>query len=291
MIPGFYLVIDSMVLAGIYTLLSLGWVIVYRATGLLNFAHGQFLMVGAYLYYALVVQAGIPWGWALPAALLAGAALSAAAYAGLLKPVTGQPLFSQVVLTMGLAIVMTSIVSMIWGPTAKPLPMPFHNEVYHLISGATITRIELAVTLTTVACVVVLLLLLGRTRLGVRMRAAAESPLLASQSGVSVPMIAAVSWSLAGVLITFGGIAYAQQSLVSPTLGDLGLRGIAPALLGGLDSIPGAIVGSIVVALVQNLGEFWFGGGAADVAAYLVILAVLAVRPTGFFGTREVRRI
>jgi branched-chain amino acid transport system permease protein len=169
--------------------------------------------------------------------------------------------------------------------------MPFRNEVYHLISGATITKIEVAVTLTTVACVVVLLLLLGRTRLGVRMRATAESPLLASQSGVSVPMIAALSWALAGLLITFGGVAYAQQSLVSPTLGDLGLRGIAPALLGGLDSIPGAIVGSVVVALAQNLGVFWFGGGAADVAAYLVILAVLAVRPTGFFGTREVRRI
>jgi branched-chain amino acid transport system permease protein len=233
----------------------------------------------------------MPWGWALAAALLVGAALSAVAYAGLLKPVTGQPLFSQVVLTMGLAIVMTSLVSMIWGPTPKPLPVPFRNEVYHLASGATITKIDLAVTLTTVACVMVLLLLLGRTRLGVRMRATAELPLLASQSGVSVPVIAAVSWALAGLLVTFGGIAYAQQSLVAPTLGDLGLRGIAPALLGGLDSIPGAIVGSIVVAFAQNLGVYWFGGSATDVAAYLVILAVLAVRPTGLFGTQEVRRV
>jgi branched-chain amino acid transport system permease protein len=115
--------------------------------------------------------------------------------------------------------------------------------------------------------------------------------LLASQSGVNVSVIAAVSWAVAGVLITFGGIVYAQQSMVSPSLSDLGLRGIAPALLGGLDSIPGAILGSLIVAIAQNLGVFWFGGGAADVAAYLVILMVLAVRPTGLFGAREIRRI
>jgi branched-chain amino acid transport system permease protein len=291
MIPGFDLVIDSVVLAATYTLLSLGWVVVYRATGVLNFAHGQFLMAGAYLYYALVVEVGMPWGSALSIALLAGAALSAIAYTGLLKPVTGQPLFSQIVLTMGLATVMTSLVSMIWGPTPKPLPMPFRHEVYRLTSEATITKTELAVTLTTAACVVVLLFLLGRTRLGVRMRANAESALLASQSGVNVAVIAAISWALAGVLVTFGGVAYAQQSLVSPILAELGLRGIAPALLGGLDSIRGAIIGSVVVAFVQNLGVYWFGGGAADVGAYLVILAVLTVRPTGLYGTRDVRRI
>jgi branched-chain amino acid transport system permease protein len=149
----------------------------------------------------------------------------------------------------------------------------------------------LAVTLAALVSVIVLVLGLGRTRLGVQMRATAEWPLLASQSGVNVSVIAAVSWAVAGVLITFGGIVYAQQSMVSPSLSDLGLRGIAPALLGGLDSIPGAILGSLIVAIAQNLGVFWFGGGAADVAAYLVILMVLAVRPTGLFGAREIRRI
>jgi branched-chain amino acid transport system permease protein len=192
---------------------------------------------------------------------------------------------------MGLAIVMTSLAGMIWGPTPKSLPQPFHNDVYKLIWGATISKTDLAVTLAALVSVIVLVLGLGRTRLGVQMRATAELPLLASQSGVNVSIIAAVSWAVAGVLITFGGIVYAQQSMVSPGLSDLGLRGIAPALLGGLDSIPGAILGSLIVAIAQNLGVFWFGGGAADVAAYLVILIVLAVRPTGLFGTREIRRI
>lgn len=283
--------IGSIDLAGIYVLLSLGWVIIYRATGILNFALGQFVMIGAYLYYELFVVAALPWWAALLISLGLGAALSALTFFGLLRPVTGQPLFAQVVLTMGLAIVITSVVSMIWGPTARVLPQPFANPVYRLPGGATITLIDICTAAVAVIAVIVLLVVMDRTRLGVHMRASAESPLLASQGGINIASIAALSWAVAGALITLGGIAYSQQSLLSPSVSDIGLLGIAPALLGGLDSIKGALVGSVVVALAQNYGVLWFGGNAADVSAYLMILLVLAVRPTGLFGTREIRRI
>lgn len=285
------ILVNSIDLAAIYLLLSLGWVIVYRATGILNFAYGQFVMVGAYLYYELVVVAHLPWWIALLLALGLGAALSAAAFLGLLRPVTGQPLFAQVVLTMGLAVVISSVASMIWGPNAYVLPQPFTNHTYHLFAGATITLLDIGTAAIAVAAVVALLALMDKTRLGVHMRASAESPLLASQGGINVAFIAALSWALAGILCTLGGIAYSQQSLVSSGVSDIGLIGIAPALLGGLDSIKGALVGSIVVALAQNFGVLWFGGNAGNVSVYVVILLVLLVRPTGMFGEREVRRV
>jgi branched-chain amino acid transport system permease protein len=282
----------SLNLAAIYLLLSLGWVIIYRGTGLLNFAHGQFVMVGAYLYYELAVVMSLPWWLALSLALVLGAGLSALTFFGLLRPVTGQPMFAQVVLTMGLSIVMTSIVSMIWGPTALTIPRPFPNHVIHLPLGATVTVIDLGVAAGAIAAVLLLLLVFERTRLGVHMRATAESTLLSSLGGINVAVIAAVSWAIAGAMVTLGGIAFSQQSLLSLGVADIGMRGIAPALLGGLDSIKGALVGSVIVALMQNFGVLLFGGTAADVSAYVVILGVVMVfRPTGLFGSAEVRRI
>jgi branched-chain amino acid transport system permease protein len=283
--------VNSIPLAGIYLLLSLGWVVIYRATGLLNFAHGQFVMLGAYIYYFLFVTGRLPWWLALVIALGLGGAVSALAFLGLLRPVTGQPLFAQIVLTMGLSIVMTSVVSLIWGPTPRTLAQPFPNPVFHLGGPITITLIDLCTAGLAVLAVIALQLISGKTRLGVYMRASAESPLLASQSGINVGLIAALSWAIAGTLITLGGIAYSQQSLLSPGVSDLGLRGIAPALLGGLDSVKGALIGSVVVALAQNFGVLWFGGQAADVSAYVLIFIVLILRPTGLFGAREIRRI
>jgi branched-chain amino acid transport system permease protein len=283
--------VNSIPLAGIYLLLSLGWVVIYRATGLLNFAHGQFVMLGAYIYYFLFVTYGLPWWLALVIALGLGGAASALAFLGLLRPVTGQPLFAQIVLTMGLSIVLTSVVSLIWGSTPRTLVPPFQNHVFHLGGPITITLIDLCTAALAVLAVIALQLISGKTRLGVQMRASAESPLLASQSGINVNLIAALSWAIAGALITLGGVAYSQQSLLSPGVADLGLRGIAPALLGGLDSVKGTLIGSVVVALAQNFGVLWFGGQAADVSAYVLIFIVLIVRPTGLFGAREIRRI
>lgn len=282
--------VSSIPLAGIYLLLALGWVVVFRATGLMNFALGQFVMVGAYLYFELLSVAHLPWWIALVLSLLLGMALSAITYLGLLKPVIGQPLFAQVVVTLGLSIVITSLVSMIWGPGTQIVPAPFFDSTYHLF-GVTIGLTEICIAGVAIVGAIVLIVLMERTRLGLHMRAGAEMPLLASQGGINVAVLAALSWGIAGALITLGGIAYSQESLLSNQVANIGLLGIAPALLGGLESIKGAVLGAAIVAVAQNLGVLWFGGNASDVSVYVVILLVLLIRPTGLMGAREVRRV
>jgi branched-chain amino acid transport system permease protein len=282
--------INSVVLSGVYVLLALGWVIIYRATGVLNFAEGQMVLLGVFVYYTLVATESVTWWLALILALVIMGIIGALSYASLLRPISSQPLFSQIVLTMGLAIVIDAAIGIIWGPSTRSLPLPFHDSVYH-IGNTPVTLIDLSTIAAAVVAVVVLGITLGRSRLGLRMRAAAEHPLLASQSGINITHVAAISWAISGALITLGGVAYAQQSLVSNNLTDLGLRGIAPALLGGLDSITGALVGAVIISLAENLGVLWLGASSEDVAAFVVILVILIIRPYGLFGSREIRRV
>jgi branched-chain amino acid transport system permease protein len=284
------LLIDTARIGSIYALLGLAWVMVFRASGVLNFAVGQFLVFGIFVYYALG-QAGLPLVLAFALTLALMAIAGASVYLGLIRRVIGLPIYAPVMLTFGVAIVLDAVLAIAWGPSRINLTAPFTDQRYRFSDTASISRLEIAVILVTVVIFVAVIALLKYTRIGTQMRASSESPLLASQRGVRINGLIALGWALASVGAAVGGIAFAYTSGASTSLVELGLRGLAPALVGGLDSVGGLIAGSLIVALTQTLGVHFFGGGASDLTSYVLLVGVLWIRPTGLFGRREAQRV
>jgi branched-chain amino acid transport system permease protein len=285
-------VVDSLVLASIYALVALGWVFIFRATGILNFAVGQFILLGCYLFFWVAFDLGLPFLLALPIALAMIALLGALAYLGTLKPLAGQPLFSPIMVTLGLSIVMTSAMVIIWGGTARLMPPPVAVTSYDLPFDASITNIGVATIVTALAVYAAIMTFLRKSKRGVQMRGTAENPLLASQRGINIDVIFMLAFAVAVGASTLAGLSFAYTTAgLAPTIVALGLRGLAPALIGGMDSIGGALIGSVIVAFIETAAVTQFGGNVKDMIAFLVLLVALAFRPHGLFGTPEIRRV
>ena len=159
------------------------------------------------------------------------------------------------------------------------------------VGDAVLTGLDLAIVGLALLVYGALLAFLQWSRPGRQMRAAAESPLLASQSGININGVFRLSWAIAGIVMAVGGIGFAYLTIVTPSIVDLGLRGIAPALIAGLDDVRGVIIGAFLIAVVENLAAYYFGGDVRNVVPFIVILAVLMIRPYGLFGSPEIRRV
>ncbi|NLA64509.1 MAG: branched-chain amino acid ABC transporter permease [Leucobacter sp.] len=284
------LVIDTVRVGSIYALIGLGWVMVFRASGVLNFAVGQFLVLGVFIYYALD-QRGLPLAVAFVLTLGIMALIGAATYLGLVKRVIGLPIYAPIMLTFGLAIILDAVLGIVWGPSSRNLTQPFVDQRFRFGGVASISLIEMTVIGLAVVLFAAIFTLLKFTRVGTQMRASSESAVLASQRGVRINRLIALGWALSLVGATVGGISFAYTSAASISLVELGLMGMAPALVGGLDSLGGLIAGAMIVALSQSIGVFFFGGQAAEVTAYILLICVLWIRPSGLFGRREVQRL
>ena len=283
---------SSIILAAVYIPVTLSWTLIFKATRVLNFATGQFLLLGTFIYYAMAAQFRWPWYAALLGSLVAIASLGAICYATLLRPLTGLDIFGPVILLLGVGIVLTNVTAIIWGPSNRILPEVFTDHEYHLPGGIVIDTIRIAAFVVALLCIAFLLFILRYTRLGVLMKAAAEQPILASQSGIRIGVVYAIGWAVACGLGTLAGIAYAYTNILgAPLASEVGDLGIAPALIGGLGSVPGAIVGGLLVGFAETFGTAFFGGAAADAVVWLILLCVLIFRPQGILGTPLVERV
>lgn len=285
------MVVSAVVLAGSYVLLGFSWVIIFRATRVLNLATGQFMALGAYIAFALLAQLRLPF---LPAAIICLAAI--AVFAGLtfhlfVRPLHGQPHFVVVVLTIGWSIVIGGAISIIWGPDLHVLPRPVPNQVYELPAGARLSTYGAATVAVATVLATIVILFFRFTKVGIRMRAASELPVLASQSGVNITILFIIAWALGGISAALGGIAYGYTNVVSPAAAQVGLRGLTPALIGGFESLPGTLIGAVLLAVVETLGVRFLGGDAEDAVVAAVLFIFLMVKPTGLFGEAEVRRV
>lgn len=282
---------SALILAGTYTLVGLGWVLIFRATRVLNFATGQFLFLGGLVFWSLQEWLNFGFILALAGALILTAGIGCLSYVGLLRPMAGQPVYSQIILTMGLSIIMASVMSMIWGTQSRVLSKPVEDRTVALPGDATVTIYGLTSLVVAASFLVGMLLLLARSRIGTQMRAAADRSLLASQTGININWTFMVSWGIAIAGLTLAGVSYGYANVLSPGMVALGLRGLAPALIGGLDSVGGVAVGAVLVAVIETLAVIQFGGDAQNAAAFGTLLIVLGFRPYGLFGTPEVRRV
>jgi branched-chain amino acid transport system permease protein len=288
----FPLLIDSVSIGGIYALSALSWVLLYRTTRLLNLANGQLLLLGTYLFLTFISQVGLPF----PAAILASAAaigiIGIGIYYVLLRRLAGQGEFTVVILTLGLAAVVTSITTPIWGNQDRVLPAPFKNTLYHLPLGATVTTYDIVVIVAAIVLVAIASLLIDHLPFGLAMRAAAENPVLASQTGIRVGRVLALGWALSLVAATLSGIAYSYVNVLSPDISEqLGLLGLAPAFIGGLDSIPGVLLGGLIVALCQSFAGAYISATSQEAVAWVLMLLFLLLRPQGLLGSKRIERV
>jgi branched-chain amino acid transport system permease protein len=291
------LVVQGVAVGAQYALVALGFVIIYRATGVINFAQAGFVVLGAYLAYNLHVTLAIPFYPSMLLAMAAGALVGVIVEATVLRRLVGQPPFVVIMITIGVLTIIEQIVPTIWGSSPLPLGDPW--GVHSVKVGDIVLRVTDLWTIGIVAGVVVLFFLFFRySKLGVAMRATAVDLEAALAQGISVRAVVATSWAIAGLVAALAGVTLAGGGAgVRPDIELVAFAAFPAIILGGLDSPGGAVVGGIIIGLAQSLTAgyqpqyaSWLGQGFNLVMPYVVMIVILMVRPYGLFGQRRVRR-
>jgi branched-chain amino acid transport system permease protein len=249
-----------------------------------NFAQGDLLMLGAFMCYMFVVWYGVGYWVAFALAVVTVAAFGALLDATILRRVIGQPQFAVVMLTIGLGAIFRSFASITWGSEIYTLPTPFSAKATRL-GGVTVSHEYVSIIVGTVLLCAVLYAFFTYTRVGVAMQAASQNQLAAYYMGIPVKRMFSLIWAISAAVAAVAGVLLAPVSLIDVNLGFIGLKAFAAAVLGGFGSIPGAVVGGLTIGLIELFSGTYLPQGFKDVAAYVVLLIVLVVRPQGMFGS------
>lgn len=283
------LAVNIIVLASIYALIACGYVLIYRVSRVLNLAHGELMMLGAYMVLATASLFNGHPVVALAAAILLSLAAGALVYVFLMRKMTGEMVLAAILTTVALGILIRGLVVLIWSAQqqypAQALGVP--NPSLVLFGGARISMWSAVLVATTVIVYAGLFAFLRFGRWGMRMRAAGQNPLLAAQRGINLHGVYALAWSLSTLTGALAGILMALDSGVTGGMPVIGLKAFPAALVGGLDSLVGALAGSLIVAAAEVLLIYYVDPLLSDVVPFLVLIAMLIVRPWGLFGTRE----
>ncbi len=289
------LLASGVVTGGIYALIAMGFVVVYKATGIINFATGELMMLGAFFAYTAMVGAHAPFAVALVVAAIGAAAVGALVERVVLRPLLGQRAISVIMVTIGLSAIFKGLAQIVWSGEYRSFPPIFPRVPVTL--GPVILPSRQAypflIALAAIGCIAVLFRF---TRTGVAMRATADDQATAFSMGIDIRRVFSLSWVLAAVSAAVAGIVVGTIGGISPQLGAIGLRIFPAVILGGLDSIGGALVGGIVIGILENLAGGYLdpllpGGSVKEVAPFVALVAILMIRPYGLFGTRDIERL
>jgi branched-chain amino acid transport system permease protein len=283
------LLVNITVLAAIYALLACGYVLIYRVSRVMNMAHGELTMLGAYLLYTTATLfVGHP-ATAIAVAVVLSLTVGVLVYVMLMRKMTGEMVLAAILTTIALGILLRGAIVLIWSAAQqRPLEaLGFSNRSLEVFGGARISTCAALMVLMTVVVYGGLFAFLRFGRWGVRMRAAGQNPLLAAQRGVNLHAIYALAWGLSTLTGSIAGMLIALDSGLDQSMVVIGLKAFAPALVGGLDSLLGALIGAVIVAGAEVLAIHYVDPLLSDVVPFLVLLAALIVRPWGLFGTRE----
>ena len=279
------LLISGVSLGCIYALIALGFVLIYKATETVNFAQGELMMLGAFIGLALMEIAQLPFIVAVVLALVAMAAFGVLLERVAIRPILGQPQFTVVMLTIGIGFMARGLMTMVpsYGSDTHALPVPYKGQVWNL--GALVVSVEqVVVIVVTVVLCAALYAMFSFSRIGIAMQAASQNQLAAYYMGIPVQRLNGLVWGLSAGVATLAGLLLAPFTFVHVNMGFIGLKAFPAAVVGGFGSVPGAIVGGLIIGLVEAFSGRYLPEGFKDVAAYVVVLAVLLVKPSGIFG-------
>lgn len=288
----FQLLIIGIAIGSIYGLIALGFTLVYKATKVFNFAQGDLMMLGAYMLIAFSTTSwGLPAWVAIPLTVASAVPIGLAFQFVFARPLIGQPFLPVVMATIGASLIIQAVILVAWGPLDKPYATQFPSGAFD-VSGVRVSSSDLITIGVAAGCVTLFALFFRLTNIGLQMRAAAEHGEAAVLSGINVHRVSLVAWGISTVLASIAGVILAnQQGAVTFSLSGLGLLAFPAVVIGGLESIPGAVVGGIIVGILQALIGGYYDVLAQDALVYAALLLMLIVRPTGLFGQREIVRV
>jgi len=277
----------------LYALVALGIVLIYRSTRVLNFAHGDVAMLSTFAAFALLSN-GYGFPIALASSLVVGAALGIGFYFSVLARAQreGANLLGMVALTLGLALILQGVAVYIWGAEPVAMPFPISSTKTYQVGVVVVSQLALATLAAGIVGSVLLYLLVQKTRLGLAMRATSENVMAAQTLGIPTRLVLSVSWGAASALGVVAGIFLAPALLLDPFfMLDPFLKGFAAAVLGGLNSLPGAVVGALILGVAESLTGAYFTIQFKNTLAFVIIIVVLLVRPEGLLGKEFKERV
>ena len=289
------MLINGILTGGVYALMALAIVIIYKSSSIFNFAHGPLVALSAFLFWQLIVAWKIPFWLALPVLTVCIGMLAFLIQRLVLQPLTGQPLMAAVMATIALGELFSGAAVLFWPGPGRLLPDIVSAARIHL--GPVVLSSESILNFTVcVVCFFVFVLFFQKTRIGLAMRGTAEDHTLAQSEGIRVNFIFVVSWFVAILVAAVGGILMSSLYGVSfQSLNGLGMKALAVVILGGMESILGALTGGLIIGLAEAFGSAYLdpyvGGGFSEVAPYIVLLVTLVLKPYGLFGYRRIERV
>ncbi len=277
----------------IYGLIAMGFVLVYKATGVLNIAHGALVTLGAFFAYSLATAARLPFAVAVVVALVLAFAVGAAIEALFMRPLIGQPILAAVMMTFALLSIVQGIVIAVWGTDYFSYPRVFPERPIR-VAGMVLSFELVGGAIVSLAMMLFLAVFFRATKRGVQMRAVADDPAAAQASGISARRISGLAWAMGTVLAAVGGIILGLISMVFYGLDVYGLKVLPVVILGGLESFTGALIGGVIIGVLESVAEAYLGvslKGIKEVAPFVILMLILLAKPHGLFGQHRIERI
>ena len=286
------IVISGIAQGCIYGLIALGVVLIYKATETVSFAQGELMMLGAFLGLITMSALGFPFWLAFAASVAAMGAFGIVLERLVIRPILGQPAFSIVMLTIGIGYVARGAVTMLpgIGTETHTLPVPYKDRVWNL--GTLVLNVEqMVIIAATLALSGALYAVFKYSKVGVAMQAASQNQIAAYYMGIPVKRLNGLVWGLAAAVAAVAGLLLAPITFVHANMGFIGLKAMPAAVVGGFGSLPGALAGGLIIGIVESLSGFYLPEGFKDIAAYVVVLIMLVVKPNGLFGQKLRKKV
>ena len=286
----FEIALTGIASGGLYALAALAFVLVYKATRVVNIAIGEMLMVGAYLFFAFATTMALPIWLAMLGAVLGTGLLGAVIERTMIRPLMGEPPISVFMVTVGLASILVGLVEIIWTADQRRLPEFFPNTPVMVGEAFLAPKVAYG-SLAAVVLIAAVLLLFRFWRGGVALRATASDQGAATMMGINVPRVFSLAWVASAMIAAVAGIVVGAIGGISSSMGVFGLSVLVVVIVGGLDSVLGALVGGLLIGLIEALAGAFLGGEYKLLATFIVLVVVLMIRPYGLFGTHEIERL
>jgi branched-chain amino acid transport system permease protein len=286
----FQLVLSGLVVGAIYGLIAMGFAVIFKATGIVNFAQGEMAMLTAYTTWSLSVSLGTGAIATIAIAIVLGALLGLLCERLIMRPMLGEPVLSVVLVTIGLAVVLRALVTIVWGASPHKFEIASADTLVG-VGGISIRASQLSVIGFLLVALAGLWFFLRHSRFGVAMRAVAADEKVARLMGISSARVQAVAWATASALAGLAGAMFAVIYGIMPTIFELGLKAFPATVLGGFDSILGSGFSGLIIGVFENQVGGYLSSTLKEVAGFLLILVVLMVRPFGLFGEKRIERV
>ncbi len=289
------LCVTGLVIGSCYALVAMGFALIYKSTSIINFAQGEFVLIGGYFCLWMYTDLGLPIALAFILTLLSAVVMGVLLERVILRPMIGEPIISVIMITIALATVLKSFVTIFWGTQIKVFSPPVFSQHAINIGFVRISEVYLWTFGFALVFLAVFAAFFKFTRVGISMRAVADDQQVAQSMGISVKSVFAISWSIGAMVSAVGGFLVGNINGINIALSDFGLKVFPAVILGGLESIGGAIIGGLTIGVLENImGAYldsYLGGGVKEISPFIVLIVILMIKPYGLFGIKEIERV